>query len=174
MQDILRFSSRSADKKPGRGAGETAAHPELYAALARIEHWRRVLSNFHVAPFVHGKKTYNMIEHAFQAAKIELQDSETAAQFALESGSELARGDGLAARKARKIVVLTPANVARWNAMSGKVMARIADAKFAQVEQARVVLAATHDAQLWHVAPRTPAVRFTHLETIRGHIATSP
>lgn len=168
MQDVLRFSSRSAGKRPGAGAGESVADVSAYAELATFQNWRRRLSNFDVADFVYNGRTYRTIEHAFQAAKIELQDPTAAFTFAKESGSELALGDGLAARKARKIVVLTRDNVEKWNGVSAATMASIAATKYAQNEDARRVLAATNNAQLWHVAPRTPAVRFVHLEHIRS------
>lgn len=168
MADILRFSSRSPDKAPGKGAGEAVADPTAYAALARFPNRRRVLSNFHVGPFEFEGRTYRTIEHAFQSRKIRLVDPAAAALFSLESGSELACGDGLAARRARKLVVLPPEKIREWDAMSADVMRQIAAAKYGQCAAARAVLRATEQAQLWHVAPRMKPVRFEHLEVIRS------
>ena len=166
--DVLCFFAQSADKPPGQGANEHVANPLLYTGLAARPHWRRVLSNFHVCPFVYNGKTYRTIEHAFQAAKIRLADPAAASRFTVESGTDLgARGDGLAARKQRKMVHLSRDVIAQWDQMSGAVMAQIAAAKYAQCAEARQVLLLTNDAQLWHVAPRMGRVQFEHLEGIR-------
>lgn len=166
--DVLRFYSGSADVRPGKGKGERVADPGAYSALAARPHWRRTLSNFHEAEFEYRGRTYRTIEHAFQAAKIGLVDPQAAAQFALESGSELARGDGLVARKHRKLVVLPKAVIAQWDGMSARVMAEIAACKFAQCPDARATLHDTGRAELWHAAPRMQPVRFEFLERIRG------
>lgn len=167
-RDRLQFFASSADKAPGKGAGEHLAHPSQYAELAAIPHWRRVLSNFHVCPFVYRGRTYRTIEHAFQAAKIRLADPAAADRFTVESQTELGRGDGLNARKARKMVVLRAADILRWDTTSASVMAEIARKKFAACPDALRVLRLTRDAELWHAAPRMKAVRFKHLELIRS------
>lgn len=46
-------------------------------------------------------------------------------------------------------------------------MAEIARAKYSQCADARRVLLATRNAQLWHIVPRSKPVRFHHLEAIR-------
>jgi predicted NAD-dependent protein-ADP-ribosyltransferase YbiA (DUF1768 family) len=169
QHDTFQFYSKSSDEKPGRGAGETlVSDPGVYAALASVPDWRKVLSNFHVCPFKYDGKTYRTIEHAFQASKIQLVDPGAAALFATESGSQLSRGDGGDAQKQRKMRLLPPAEIARWNQISGDVMARIAQAKYAQCPQARAVLLATGDAVLMHSVMRSKPVRFTHLEDIRA------
>lgn len=169
MADVLKFWSKSADKKPGKGAGESVKDPARYDGLAEIPDWRKVLSNFHVCPFRYNGRTYRTIEHAFQATKIGLQDPSAAERFTVESGTDLgARGDGLAARKERKMVMLSGGRLTAWNLFSGEVMSRIAQAKYDQCAEARRVLRATMDAQLWHVVPRSSPVRFTHLEHIRS------
>ena len=165
--DIFRFSSRSADKLPGKLAGEFVEHASWYSELESHKDWRRVLSNFHIGEFRYNGKTYRTIEHGFQAAKISLQDPTLAEQFCVESGSELGSGDGLAARKARKIVILSKSNVAIWGAISADVMDSLAQAKFTQCAAAMNILKLTGSAQLWHVAPRMKPVRFSHLERIR-------
>ena len=80
------------------------------------------------------------------------------------------RGDGLDARKQRKMVRLDPRQLAAWNAMSARVMARAQAAKFAQCEGAREVLLDTQQAQLWHVMPRAKPVRFADLERVRDRL----
>jgi len=73
------FKSNSADKPPCKGAHE-AGKPQDFPLLARVENWRRVLSNFHEAnfvwtgqgvlatPFPEGT-TWRSIEHVFQGTK---------------------------------------------------------------------------------------------------------
>lgn len=173
--DVLRFSSGSADVAPGAskskndtGLSESVADPAAYAALRARPHWRRVLSNFHIAPFRFRGHTYNSIEHAFQGTKIALQDPARAMEFTLESRTPLGCGTGFDARGSRKMVILTKNNQEKWNAMSRAVMAEAAEAKYAQCPEAAAVLLDTRDAELWHVGPRMKPDRFTHLERIRA------
>ena len=167
-QDKLLFWSRSPNAAPGSGTGEVVLNPFDYPDLASIPDWRKVLSNFHVAPFKMDGMTFNTIEHAFQAYKISLADPEAAFLFALESGSELSRGDGLAAQRQRKMVRLDPAQLRHWGKIKEGVMAQAAARKYEQCQKAREVLAATKNAQLWHIVSRSKPVRFIHLELIRA------
>jgi ribA/ribD-fused uncharacterized protein len=170
--DRLFFYSASADRAPGAGRHESVADPSAYAALARTRDWRKMLSNFWVADFVIDGATYRTVEHCFQAAKIALADPALARQFALESGSELARGDGAAARKQRKLVLLNAAQLLRWEREKHAVMRSAMRAKFAQHSALRAVLLATGDAQLWHGTGRGAAPqRIWALEAIRRESA---
>lgn len=170
--DKLYFNSRSADAAPGKGANETVAHPEIYKDLAKIKHWRRILSNFHEHEFVYKDATYRTIEHAFQAAKIALADPQVAHQFTVESGTELGLACALAARKARKIINLG-LKIKEWDAISRQTMEEIAKAKYAACEEARAVLLATGKAQLWHLVMRSKTHdHFEHLERIRQSYKT--
>lgn len=176
MSDILTFYSGSADKKPGKGVGEQVRNPDAYALLSTIPDWRRVLSNFHFCPFRWEGATYNTIEHAFQAAKIALVDPVKARQFTVESGTALGRGDGKAAQKARRLVVLGAQQLQLWDALSAYVMATLQTQKFAACPEARRVLRATGNAQLWHLMRQrgqpSRLVRFAHLEDIRNQNRT--
>jgi predicted NAD-dependent protein-ADP-ribosyltransferase YbiA (DUF1768 family) len=168
VEDRLFFFSNSADLAPGQGVHERIADPADYAALAEVRHWRRMLSNFWPADFVLGGRTYRTVEHAFQAAKIALVDPALAERFALESGTELASGDGLAARKNRKLVLLDDEQLGRWDGDKDAVMRDAMRAKFSH-EPLRAVLLATRCAELWHGTGRgQPPARIHDLETIRG------
>ena len=166
--DKLVFYSKSRDVAPGKGANESVRDVAAYAELSRIKNWRKVLSNFHEAAFMFRGHTYKTIEHAFQAAKIALVDEAAAYRFTTDSGDPLGHGDGLTARKNRKLVVLNSTDLQTWDAMSASVMHEIARAKYDQCAEARIVLGATKDAELWHVVPRGKPVRFVHLEAIRS------
>ena len=161
------FYSKSADKAPGKGANEIVVDPSEYSELAKIKDWRKVLSNFHVSPFVFEGFTYNSIEHVFQSKKIELVSPEKAFLFTLESGSHIGKGDGLMAQKNRKLVVLKQNDLDQWFKMSKDVMKRAAIEKYAQCPEARTVLKLTGDAELWHIVSRKKPERFVHLEQIR-------
>jgi hypothetical protein len=115
IEDCLYFFSGSADLPPGQGVHERVADTACYAALAGVRHWRRMLSNFWPAESTLGGRTYRTVEHAFQAAKTALVDPVLAEGFALESNTELARDDGAAARKHRKLVLLDDAQLRRWD-----------------------------------------------------------
>lgn len=168
-EDRLYFFSGSADLPPGQGVHESVADATRYAALAGVRHWRRMLSNFWVAEFALGEHTYRTVEHAFQAAKIALVDPALAGRFALESESELARGDGAAARKHRKLVLLDDAQLRRWDERKNEVMRDAMRAKFSRHEALRAVLLATCPAQLWHGTGRgQPPARIHDLESIRA------
>ena len=166
--DKLYFFSKSADKKPGKGTNEQVANPRNYEELASVPHWRKVLSNFHVCPFVFRGMTFSTIEHAFQSAKISIASPARAAEFSVESGTNLGRGDGAAAQKARKMVRLTPEQLAYWDLIKEGVMEQAAVAKYAACPAALAVLRATRGAQLWHSVARSQPVRFRHLERIRA------
>ena len=175
--DRLFFYNASANVAPGRGVHEHVADKDIYATLAKIPNWRKVLSNFHLCPFRYtdmtGKAlTYRSIEHAFQAEKIRLVDPLAAFSFSVESGTALGTGDGLAARKARKLVNLDKDKIREWDAMSRGVMKRIAEAKYQQCPEACHVLKATNDAELWHLVMRSKTHdHFTHLEQIRSTLS---
>jgi hypothetical protein len=91
-----------------------------------------------------------------------------AEQFALDSGTELARGDGTAARKHRKLVLLDDAQLRQWDAGKHTVMREAMLAKFSRHEPPRTVLLETLPAELWHGVGRgQPPMRIHDLETIR-------
>jgi predicted NAD-dependent protein-ADP-ribosyltransferase YbiA (DUF1768 family) len=165
--DKLYFYSKSRDVYPGKGANEQVKDESLYAELSAFKDFRRILSNFHVCPFKFEDLTYNSIEHAFQAKKIELVDPEKAKWFTTESGHKIGQGDGSMAQKNRKLVVLPPADLKKWNQSKMQIMKRISIAKYFECEEAKKVLLATKQAQLWHIVSRKPAMRFVHLEEIR-------
>lgn len=170
--DKLYFYSGSKDLPPGAGKNEHVDDPGLYADLANIKDWRKILSNFHVCPFqvkiARKILTFNTIEHAFQASKIALVDFDKAYTFSIESASVLGLGDGLAARKARKLVVLNDVALKVWDEISQHVMAELAALKYQECPEARRVLKATQNAQLWHIVMRSKNhTRFEHLEKLR-------
>ena len=171
MPDIFQFYAGSADLAPGKGAGESSV--DTYKELKAIKGWRRILSNFAVTPFTWNGRGWNTVEHAFQAAKFETIAPEMYESFTLDSGTELGRGGGDAARSEKKAVIFTPDQKAAWDARSAKVMRELWEAKFSQNKEAQRALLLTGSAQLWHAAPRVPKVRWDGLEEIRGVLAAA-
>jgi ribA/ribD-fused uncharacterized protein len=166
--DRLYFFSGSADLPPGQGVHERVAEPGRYTTLTGVKHWRRMLSNFWPADITVGERTYRTVEHAFQAAKIALADPVLAERFALESGTELARGDGAAARKHRKLAVLDDVRLRAWDEGKHAVLRDAMRAKFSRHEPLRAVLLATLTSELWHGTGRgQPPTRIHDLEAIR-------
>jgi predicted NAD-dependent protein-ADP-ribosyltransferase YbiA (DUF1768 family) len=167
--DILFYFSKSADKAPGKGKNEHVSNAADYAELSLVPHWRKILSNFYVAPFVWNQHTWASAEHAFQGYKIGLVDAEKGYWFTLDSGHAIGQGDGLVARKHRKLVWLDDAHLQAWDEMKSTVLEDILYAKFSQVEEARAALLATHHAGLLHGA-RGPALRQYELERVRERL----
>ena len=175
MSARLCFFFKSKDVAPGKGTGEVAYNQSLAEdvpdaiALETIPKWRSVLSNFYVTdkPIFFRGLHYRTAEHIFQAMKIAITDESAAKSFSIESNSDLSKGDGAAARSARKLRVLTPAMLAEWDAIRPQVVRDMWIAKFGQDPKSALVLTLTGKAQLWHVAPRMKAERWVDLEALR-------
>lgn len=172
MSTKLQFFSGSKHMPAGEGSGECNELGTTFKRLNRHEHWRRVLSNFHVFPFEWAnsgeKYRFNSIEHAFQYGKIALVDKDAAYSFTLDSGSELGLGSGLDARNARKMVLLNKEQIKEWGLISRSVMESASRAKYEQCKLARKILKSTKNAELWHHVTRSKPERFVHLEVIRS------
>lgn len=169
--DTLFYFSKSADKKPGKGVNEFVKNLKDYEELSQIKDWRKILSNFYVAPFKYNGKTWNTIEHAFQSKKIELVDEKLAEKFTLESGDGIGRGGGLVARKNRKLVILDEDQLKHWNDIKSGIMEEILFEKFSQNELCKKVLLATNEACLLHSTGRgVSPVKQYGLENVRKRV----
>ena len=166
------YFSKSADFPPGKGGNEfILSDNELnYQELANIKNWRHVLSNFYEGVFEFNGLHYKTVEHAFQGCKISIANKEKGKQFALESNSSLANGNGASAQKNRKMVNLSEVQLAHWDNAKNKIMKDIMRAKFTQIDFAKTVLLATKNAQLWHGTRCIPKTRQLSLEQIRREI----
>ena len=142
-----------------------------YLYLSQVPNWRKILSNFWVAPFESGGLKWNSVEHMYQGYKINVADPQKAGLFSLNSGSELSRGGGEMARQNRKMVPLSPDQLRQWNGMIDGVMYTAMYAKFSQNPDMKQVLLLTQDAELWHGAPRIPKTRQYPLEQVRAQIS---
>ena len=171
LTERLQFYSGSRPIAAGHGTGEWTFTSEAYFELNRIEHWRRKLSNFWIAPFDWKGHRWNTVEHAFQAAKFMDTHMDIAYQFTLDSGSALGRDGGLSARKQRKVVVLTSEELELWDAKKSEIMKELWRAKFSQNSELLRVLKETGNAELWHYAGRGGGVeRWFGLEELRKEL----
>lgn len=82
----------------------------------------------------------------------------------------VAKQDGAAAQKKRKLYVLTASELAHWDSIKNTIMESAQYAKFNQNPTLREVLLATGKAQLWHGAARQPPVRMLCLERVRERL----
>jgi ribA/ribD-fused uncharacterized protein len=167
IRDKLYFYSKSASVPPGKGTNEHVHELDIYIYKNLPLDFRRVLSNFHVAPFKFHGYTYNTIEHVFQGKKVELVDVKAAHRFTVESGDPIGLGDGAMAQKNRKLVMLSPEDLKKWDAIKWDIMKEAAREKYIQNPEAAKILLNTRDAELWHIVSRQKPVRFKHLEDIR-------
>ena len=163
--DTLYFHSKSADKKVGEGKNEYI-NINNYDELNNIKDWRKVLSNFYIAPFSFDNLTFNTVEHAFQYYKIKLVNPKIAFSFCLESNSILSKGDGLIARKNRKIIILNSLQLYEWNKIKNKILEEILLLKFTQNYLPNKVLLLTKNAILTH-SIRSKPIRQIELENVR-------
>ncbi len=172
------FYSKSADKKPGMGSGEKINDENKleYNELAKIPHWRRVLSNFYTKEKVDGNVVplfvldglrWASVEHFYHANKFKKNNPDYYKLFAIDSGSEImddskkALGAGgktgkIKGKKYRpKNVIIDPDFFVGDN--NEKVMERGQQAKYEQCEECRRVLLLTKNAKLTHyISSRKP------------------
>lgn len=170
MNDKFYFYSKSRDMTPGKGANEMVEDNALYNELKNIKDWRKKLSNFHVYPFIYENHTYNTIEHAFQAKKIEIVDKDKAFLFTVDSGNEIGMGDGLIARKNRKLCKLNSEQLELWNSIKYSIMTNITIEKYKVCSETRSILLATKNAELWHIVSRSKPLHVKYLEEIRANL----
>jgi len=173
MTDKLYYYSGSADKAPGKGSNEHVNNSTMYVQLSSIKDWRKKLSNFWVAPFELDGHDWNTVEHYFQGNKMGLVDPNRTYEFSLDSGSELGSSDGSAAQKKRKMLLLNADQMATWESTKEEIMVKAMRAKFTQNVDLGVLLINTGNAELWHGAPRVPAVRMHSLEQIRTELVNA-
>jgi predicted NAD-dependent protein-ADP-ribosyltransferase YbiA (DUF1768 family) len=170
MTDTLFFYSKSADRPVGKGVNEFVANPDEYSELESINNWRKILSNFYFAPFVYDNRTYNTIEHAFQAERIRQFDQEKAYMFSVESDHFIGRGDGLVARQnGKRIIPNDIEQSSQWNDIKYTVLYHLLIAKFIQVRIARKALILTRSAVLLHRSSRGGSIQQQlQLEKVRS------
>lgn len=178
LRTQIMFFSNSKHTYPGTGASEFLAEADRLAghfdALHEFMDFRQKMSNFYALEggFLCAGKHWRTVEHCFQGRKFEEVAPDYAASFALESGSELSRADGGAARRAgsKKQQPLTFEQLQAWDVRKGDVMREALDAKYTQNHEMKAILLATRDAILVHRPPRSKLVIEYKLMAVRTKI----
>ena len=180
---VFQFYSKSSGKAlPGKGAGEKIPKDKikLYAELASIKDWRKVLSNFYIAPFELDGHRWNSVEHFYHASKFKKNNPDWYLQFSLDSDTELsknpvlAKGAGGKTGKSRgkqirpKTIVMDDDFFSSGRNITE--MERAQFAKYTQNETAKMVLLATKNAKLVHYSRGQPPIVFEDTMRIREKI----
>ena len=101
------FYSKSADKKPGKGAGEKIAEGDVekYVPLTKMKEWRKVLSNMHIKRDDTGNvvplfkldgKNWASVEHYYHANKFKKNNPDYYNVFSMDSDSLICRDPKMA------------------------------------------------------------------------------
>ena len=179
--DRLVYYSKSKDAKPGQGANERlgATTPgDAYEELGAIRGWRKVLSQFHPEVFEYDGHSFTTAEHAWHYVKLKMIGHPNKARlFARESGSALAMGSALDAKRAggkRGVHSMSADEVARWELEKRRAVEDMLYAKFSSSALARRVLLATGDAELLHYERGPKLVDLLSAVRARVRAETSP
>ena len=171
---VFQFYSKSSDKKPGKGKGEKIPQDKMleFNELAKIKHWRKVLSNFYTLPknndevvplFELDGLKWASVEHWYQGNKFKKNNPDFYRLFAIDSKSQImddpkkAKSAGgktgkVSGKKFReKTVVIDEDFFDDKN--NERIMEKGQMAKYKQNELAQRVLLATKDAKLVHYVP---------------------
>ena len=183
---VFQFYSKSSGKPyPGKGAGETIKPENIskFSELASVKDWRKVLSNFHIAPFTLDGHRWNSVEHYYQGSKFKKDNPEFYLTFSLDSGSELSNDPVWAksyggktgkfrGKQVRSKKIKMDADFFGENGRASKEMEAAQMAKYSQNEEARRILLETKDAKLVHYSRGNPPIVFNDSMRIRKQLAT--
>jgi len=185
---VFQFYSKSSDKPmPGKGAGESIKPENVskFSELAGIKGWRKVLSNFFIAPFNLDGHKWNSVEHYYHASKFKKNNPEFSLQFSDDSGSQLSKDPILSKSYGGKTgkykgKLVRPKNIKvdpDFFGPGGRGKKEMEDAhmaKYTQNEESRKVLLLTKDAKLLHYSRGSPPIVFENTMRVRNKIKLDP
>jgi len=163
---VFQFYSKSSDKPlPGRG----------------MTGWRKVLSNFYMAPFKLDDRTWNSVEHNYHANKFKKSHPEFYEKFTVESGSDISKDPAFAKAAGGKSGKYKLKNWKRpkditidedffTSNKNQKVMEAAQFAKYSQNKMTAAILLATNDAKLQHHVRGQPPVVFYDTMRVRDRL----
>ena len=165
------FYSKSANKIPGKGKGEIISDERMmeFNELAKMDSWRKVLSNFYMKPKRDGEVVplfeldglkWASVEHYYHGNKFKKNHPDYYRLFAIDSGSQImddpkkALGAGgktgkVSGKKFRPKNVVIDEDFFDDN-NNERIMEKGQSAKYQQDTHAKQVLIATKDAKLVH------------------------
>jgi predicted NAD-dependent protein-ADP-ribosyltransferase YbiA (DUF1768 family) len=179
-ETVFKFYSNSADRAPGKGAGEKIKPGDetKYGRLSEMPDWRKMLSNFWIEPFELDGKRWQSVEHYYQGSKFK-GTPDFYNQFSLDSGSEISKDPNLAkaagGKTGKRKGLLIRAKEIKMDSdffpeRSKIEMYKAQHAKFTQIYGLARVLKLTRDAKLVHHVRGSPPVVFDNLMYIRSKL----
>lgn len=185
---IFQFYSKSKHVKPGKGSGEKIGNDnDEFKELDKEKNWRRIMSNFHVAPFKLDKMSgkdlkWSSVEHYYQANKYK-NEKEFYYLFTMNSKTELSKnanlakkagGKGNTSKKYRQELgfsdVMLDPNFFK-DKKNEKIMEDAQRAKYTQNEKEKNILLLTKKAKLQHFSRGSSAIIFYDTMRIREELS---
>ena len=179
---VFQIYNRSANDKPGHGAGEyvPSGMEHLFLPLSQYTHWRRSLTNMAESPFVLDGRTWFSVEHYYQGCKFKKHNHDFYLQFAMDSKSDISKSPELAKAAGSdsgifKGKLYRPKAVAvdRDFFSSGRgaqALSSAIEAKFRQSTELRNVLLGTLNARIYHFQRGERPVLFKPLLQVRAKL----
>ena len=177
---VFQIHSKAADHPlPGKGTGEKVGSEGItsYIELASLADWRRKLSHKWVKPFkLHGK-TWNSVEHYYQANKFKDEHPELYSEFALDSDSELSKDVNMAKAMGSKTgrykgEKIRPKNVnidpTFFDGKNKKILEEALMEKFSQDEELKLTLLNTGEAKIMEYIKGSPPNIMVELMKVRN------
>lgn len=176
---VFQIYNRSANDKPGHGAGEyvPSGMEHLFLPLSQYAHWRRSLTNMAESPFVLDGRTWFSVEHYYQGCKFKKHNHDFYLQFAMDSKSDISKSPELAKAAGSdsgifKGKLYRPKAVAidRDFFSSGRgeqALSSAIEAKFRQSTELRNILLGTLNARIYHFQRGERPVLFKPLLQVR-------
>ena len=179
---VFLFYSKSRDRKPGEGSGETITEEKKkdYEELDKIKQWRKKLSNFYESEFKLDGKRWLSVEHYYQGSKFKKENPEFYEKFSLDSDSDISKSPVLAKSAGGKSGkskgnIIRPSNIKMdkdffENHRSSDEMKKAQYEKFTQNEELKDLLIKTKEAKLTHHSRGSPPIVFKELMEIRNEL----
>lgn len=179
---VFQIYNRSANDKPGHGAGEyiPSGMEHLFLPLSQHANWRRSLTNMAESPFVLDGRTWFSVEHYYQGSKFKKHNHDFYLQFAMDSKSEISKNPELAKAAGSengifrgKLYRPKAVTIDRDFFSSGRgeqALSSAIEAKFRQNTELRNVLLGTLNARIYHFQRGERPVLFRPLLQVRAKL----
>jgi len=179
---VFQIYNRSANDKPGHGAGEyvPSGMEHLFLPLSQYTHWRRSLTNMAESPFVLDGRTWFSVEHYYQGSKFKKHNHDFYLQFAMDSKSDISKSPELAKAAGSesgifkgKLYRPKAVTIDRDFFSSGRgeqALSSAIEAKFRQSTELRNILLGTLNARIYHFQRGERPVLFKPLLQVRAKL----